>query len=135
VHVSLRVPPEHALIALLHDAPEAYAKDIPRPLKRLLERVYSPIEARVWAAIAGQFGLPLELPETVKRADELVLAAEIRDLIRPSDLRDEALAMLPMPADVLRIEPLDWWESEQLFLARFRELRGQHRLHHWTVLG
>lgn len=134
VLVAELVPPEDALAALLHDGPEAYCKDAHRPLKKLIERVYSPIEFRVWCAIATQFELALDLPESVKHADQVLLATEIRDLIHPCDLRDEALAMLPMPLP-REIEVWSAFEAEQAFLARFRELQGQHRTHHWNVLG
>ena len=48
------VDPEYALEALLHDASEAYCKDIPRPLKELLPD-YREIEARVDGTIRATF--------------------------------------------------------------------------------
>src|SRR5687768_10005799 len=51
-HVAELVPNQLKLIALLHDASEAYLCDVPTPLKRALGDVYSDIEARVTAAIA-----------------------------------------------------------------------------------
>ena len=70
------VPPEHSLVALLHDATEAYVTDVPRPLKRGLGKIYEEIEAGAWFAIATHFNLPLVLPECVKHADNAVLMAE-----------------------------------------------------------
>lgn len=134
VFVSHSVPREDALAGLLHDAAEAYCKDIHRPLKRLIERVYSPIEARLWCAIAKQFGLEIDLPASVKQADDRVLATEVRDLIAPSELREETLAALPcpMPGEITPVMP---HFAERVFLARFRELRGEHRAHRWNVIG
>jgi 5'-deoxynucleotidase YfbR-like HD superfamily hydrolase len=133
-YVSHLVPREDALSGLLHDATEAYVKDLHRPLKLIVQRSYAPIEAAVWCAIAKQFRLELDLPTSVKHADEVVLATEIRDLIRPSDLRDETLAALPCPmaGEIVAVDPMT---AEELFLERFYELRGAHRLHQWNVLG
>jgi hypothetical protein len=75
------VSPDHAIEALLHDAAEAYCKDIPKPLKRLLPD-YQAVEARVDAAIREKFRLPATQSGQVKRADLILLATERRDLIR-----------------------------------------------------
>lgn len=84
VLVSRIVPPEHALTALLHDAPEAYVGDVTLPLKRLLPD-YRTIEASIWLVIASNFGLPVDLPSCVKRADLVLLATERRDLMKEQD--------------------------------------------------
>lgn len=83
VACSFLVPRDFALEALLHDASEAYMKDIPRPLKELLPD-YHAIEKRVDAAIRDAFGLPAEMSAPVKKADLIMLATERRDLM-PAD--------------------------------------------------
>lgn len=133
-YASHLVPREDALAALLHDGPEAYIKDLPRPLKNLLRSVYGPIEAAFWRAIAQRFDLSLELPQSVKDVDRVLLATEIRDLIRPSDLRDAQLRALPSPltGEIVPVAPA---RAEQLFVERFYELQRERRARYWDVLG
>ena len=71
---------------LLHDAPEAYLKDIPRPYKYApgVKKVLRPIEARMEVAVAARFGLELPLVgAAVKRDDNILLATEAWHLMRP----------------------------------------------------
>lgn len=92
------VPKHYALEALLHDAAEAYCKDIPRPLKQLLPD-YRAIEARVEAVIRNHFGLPDQQSAVVGHADLVMLATERRDLMPEDDA----------PWECLRdVEPLPW---------------------------
>lgn len=125
VEVSYEVPPQLALIALMHDAPEAYIGDVKRPIKDDLAN-YREIERGIWLAIAERFGLPkcnpCEWPE-VKEADNRALITERRDLMHSSVCR------VPWPIDALKLEP--WPHGlhafpnhvvEQMFLNRFHEL-------------
>ena len=93
VHVASLVDEEHTLEALLHDASEAYLKDIPSPLKALLPD-YRATEAKVNAVIRDKFHLPAMLSPQVKQADFVMLATERRDLM-PLDACDWKL---PWPA-------------------------------------
>jgi uncharacterized protein len=122
VRVSRVCAPEDALWGLLHDASEAYLGDVVRPIKKQPEMAcYLEAEARLMAVICERFGLPVEMPASVARADEILLATEARDLMgnhcleRWGSLRD--------------IEPLTQtlspWHQDavgRVFLARFREL-------------
>lgn len=76
--------PDHALWGLLHDASEAYTVDIPRPFKRLMPH-YREIERGVQRAICEAFGLPVEEPEAVIRADRALLMDERLALMKASD--------------------------------------------------
>ena len=69
-------------MALMHDAAEAYVNDIPSPLKRLVPQ-YVEVEDRVWEAIAKKYGLPKNLPTSIKEVDCRMCLTEKRDLLKP----------------------------------------------------
>jgi uncharacterized protein len=117
VLVSHAVLPEHARVALMHDAHEAYVGDISSPLKTLLPG-FKAIEQRVWAAIAERFDLQLELPGDVKRADLEALMTEARDLLGPAP-KDWGIDIAPWPR---RIDPWPAEVARLKFLDRAREL-------------
>ncbi|HEY8593285.1 MAG TPA: hypothetical protein VIL42_10550 [Sphingomicrobium sp.] len=117
VLVSYAVPPEHALIALLHDATEAYVGDVVRPLKRLLSG-YAAIERRVWEAIASRFGMAVELPDCVKVADNAVLLAEQQQIMKPAPA-DWCIEGEPADCEIDCLAPSD---AEAAFLFRFWQL-------------
>ena len=120
VLVSQVVPREHAFVALMHDATEAYVCDVPRPLKHMLGAVYGELEARAWFAICEKFNMDPELPPCVKEADNTVLIAE----------RDAMLKLPPLPWTWAKnIKPakvdIQMWDPQharQMFMKRFMEL-------------
>lgn len=77
-----------SLTTLLHDGSETYLSDIARPIKSQPEfgDVYKKFEAKLEAAIAERFGLVFPYPEIIKRADNVMLRTEQRDLM-PDILR------------------------------------------------
>ncbi|MBO9108873.1 hypothetical protein J5288_09165 [Agrobacterium sp. S2/73] len=114
-HLAATRAPEVALAGLLHDAPEAYSVDIPRPLKPYLTN-YRAIEQDNWLAIAVRFGLPKELPREVHDADNRIIA-------------DELVNLRQMPWHARHDKPLGvklrYWspeEAELEFLATFDAL-------------
>ena len=115
------VPEAYALEALLHDATEAYLRDLPRPLKHLLP-AYVRIERRLDRVIRRKFGLPEETSGPVHRADLILLATEKRDLM-PEDSCDWPLleGVEPLPD---RIDPCSSVRARTMFLRRFEELGG-----------
>ena len=116
VLVSEIVHPEHALTALMHDAPEAYCHDISGPLKRSLPD-YRAIEEKNWAVIAQKFKLPA-MHACVKAADIAVLLAEMKVLLPPMP-GDHGIRGEPADVQIMCLPPD---EAESLFLHRFYEL-------------
>lgn len=115
--VSLCVPPEHALQALLHDATEAYCVDVPRPLKRQLTN-YAEIEHRNWLCIAEKFGVPVKLHKSVHQADNDVLLAE-KAVLLGSGTAQWSVPGTPADVHIRALRPAracDW------FIDRFNDL-------------
>lgn len=114
VHVMERCPKD-PLVALLHDAAEAYLGDITRPLKALLGPHLAAAEERVHRAIARRFGIGEHIPQSVHEADERMLFTERRDLLtRPPAAW--GFEREPYPE---RIEP---WPAERAFTEFCRAL-------------
>lgn len=122
VHVSYLVPPCDALAGLLHDAAEAFIGDVAKPLKRLLPD-YQDIEKRIEATVLGRFGLPPQLPDSVKHADLVMLATERRDLMKSADGGDwhSIAGVEPM---AMPLHPLMAEEARAAFLRRYKALTG-----------
>lgn len=109
-----------AMEALLHDAAEAYLKDIPTPLKALLPE-YRVIEERLSRVIRKCFGLPEDLAPEIKAADLQLLATERRDLM--TFRRDSDWPCLdgvqPLDRTISAVGPQ---AARQLFQGRFLQL-------------
>jgi hypothetical protein len=66
--------------------------------------------------VAKKFGLPMPIPEIVLQADDIVLAAEGRDLMPPN---------FPIKAEKgaePKIKPVKWEKAALMFLNRYKEL-------------
>lgn len=108
------------LEALLHDASEAYIADIARPIKHLPQMApYRELEHGIERAIALKYETATIMSPLVKRADEILLTTEARDLMGPL-----------CSGWFLRETPLDYpirpWSAdlaEHEFLAMFRRFR------------
>ena len=113
------VNPRLALEALLHDAAEAYCKDIPRPLKYMLPD-YQAIEERVESAIRERFKLPAQMSPEVNRADLILLATERRDLMPADDTPWPILeGIIPLERKIAATHAS---RSQALFIKRWVEL-------------
>lgn len=101
--------------ALMHDASEAYLRDMPRPVKHSREfAAYMRIEARLQRAIAKRYGFAFPEPAEVKDWDNLVLKYEQYVFMRGHDLPNPRL---------LGIEP---WQGERI-LALINGYRAKTR--------
>lgn len=118
VLVSYICDTKDALWGLMHDASEAYIVDIPRPVKRKLTE-YIDLEKNMQDAICERFDLNKKTPESVKKADDLLLMTEARDLL--TTVRDgwgyDHITPLPF-----KIEPVSQQEAKELFIRRYCEL-------------
>jgi len=123
VLVADMVDPKLQLWGLLHDASEAYLNDITRPLKRTLPG-YAAIETKMMSAICEKFGLPLEMPVEVKRADNQMIAAEFRDLFgdAPEDYLNWSDGFFAARTRVLPCSPD---VAKHQFLLRFEDLMAR----------
>lgn len=126
-----RLPGRPGLWYLLHDASEAYTGDINRPLKRGLQHVTDAgpapiheVEALLMDAVAARLRLPSDPPwEAIKRADNIALATEVRDLMRWDEaIWGKWLADLPLWPEPVR--PLEPTAAKALFLETFRVLEA-----------
>jgi len=103
--------------ALLHDAPEAYLVDVPRPLKGHLVG-YREAEDRVMAAVAERFGLSPAMPSIVHEFDGRIIGDERSNLAPccvPWETHHEPLGIVVAP-----------WSpavAKQLFLEVIGHLR------------
>ena len=114
------VPKEYALEALLHDASEAFIKDLPSPLKNLLPE-YSRIERILERTIRRKFGLPEKTSHPVRLADRILLATEKRDLMAHDPWTWPIIDGIdPLPD---KIVPWSQDVAMKLFLYRFDELK------------
>lgn len=118
VIVSYTCKPEHALIGLMHDAPEAYVGDLMSAVKKSVHGFREMEHDWAWA-IGQALGIGLaivELPPDVIAADALVLTTERRDLMghEPSGLVLED-----------KIEPWPATIAEYRFLQRYQDLTGR----------
>lgn len=75
IEVARRVPKEHKLAALLHDASEAYLLDMPTPIKNRLPE-YKRIEHELMLKIAEKFGFDYPLALPIKEVDQMMVEKE-----------------------------------------------------------
>ena len=125
VRVSMACANADALTGLLHDAPEAYLHDLASPIKQAegMER-YREAEEVLWAAIAERFGLPAAIPNSVHRADRLLLNTEARDLFDKTVAWADAGNVQPRQIRALTSPRA----AEAWFLDRFRELDRRRKV-------
>lgn len=116
------------LEGLMHDAEEAYLKDMPRPVKRWLENhnisVLKDLGDVISQKIFSRWGLKWPLPQEVKAADLLLMTTEARDLMSPlhPDWHHTEANGYPCLKD--KIVPMDESKACRAFLLRWDLLTG-----------
>lgn len=116
--VSDILPQEYKLCGLLHDAPEAYIRDLHTHAKHVVGDGYKRLEAIFWLAMSRKFNLPTQIPQQVKHADMRLLVTEGRDLCHAS-WSSEELAFEPLPYRIAVWSPV---KTKHEFLHRFYAL-------------
>jgi len=127
--------PHWRLAVLLHDAPEYVIGDMISPFKAVIGEAYKAVESRLQGAIHVRFGLPAEIPQTVKklakRADIICAYFEAVELAGFDD--EEAARIFGRPRGFsadgtgrLRygLEPLPVKIAEKRFMQRFNEIEA-----------
>jgi len=132
-------PPSDRLVALLHDAHEAYVGDVITPVKRAMDAlpfdlrtyklpsdVFLDIVDRLDVAIWKAFGLEPSAGTmgVVRYVDLVALAVEKELLMTPARMEWDALPALPDPMPVLRPAHPPTRVAE-VFLDRFRILQAE----------
>lgn len=132
VLIARELPPELKWQGLMHDAAEAYLKDLSAPVKKWMRKhdggvsAYDVLERKVWTVIATKFGLPLELDPRVKDADLRMLATEKKCLFNEEEPRPWNLTHRPYGG--LTIVPWERHYAKNAFLALAHLGRGREDL-------
>ncbi len=101
--VAERVPDRLKLAALLHDMPEAYLVDIPKPIKKGLDD-YNKVEHTLMIAIATKFKFEYPFHKLIKKADRAALKYEWKNKV----LNNTFKSMTPS-------------QAKKAFLKKFKE--------------
>lgn len=115
-------PENEALDRLLHDGSEAYMGDMNRPLKHFTAAgpAYRRQEAVIQHLICQKYGVSLIEPSSVHIADQEMLSAERKQLMRLNfKIADIWQTRKAASVKIVRWSPE---KAERMFLKRFREL-------------
>jgi uncharacterized protein len=121
-------PPKWRLAALLHDAPEYVIGDMISPVKAAVGPGYGALDERLTAAVHLRFGLPAQLPKTVKqrikRADRVSAWLEAVQIAGFAEAEADRFFGRPDPAlsrslEIVLRPPV---EAREAYTARHRAL-------------
>jgi len=122
-------PPDMQLAALVHDAPEYVVGDMISPFKAVLGGDYKEVEARLTRAIHLRFGLPAELPGSVKKlikkADLMSAWLEAMQLAGFSREESDRFFIAPPDGCHLSLEPLSPGDAQAAFLERYQAIMSK----------
>lgn len=119
-YVSLLVPEEHAMEALMHDSSESFLGDVSSPLKQMLPD-YKKIEQNVEASIFKKYGLQFPMHPEIKKADMRMFVSE-RLALQPQCSVKGYEQFEPAP---FKVVPWSAKKSYDMFLRRYKELGGK----------
>lgn len=128
-----RIDPAWRLAALLHDAPEYVIGDMISPVKAALGTEYRRLDERLAAAIHRRFGLPAQLPASIKTKIKTADRISARfEAVRIAGFAPaEANNLFPLQNEailsVLSLVLRPPAEVRTAFLARFHELTSEPR--------
>ncbi len=126
-NMSFVVPEELMLIALLHDAHEAFVSDIPSPLKRYLKSEFFILEKTIIKIMHEYFGMwdqytAKGVKETIKYWDMRMLATEVEQLMGGQQVKWHSLeGIKPIPDVRIHAVP-NPDDCKWMFMDRFRTL-------------
>ncbi|MEL6426073.1 MAG: HD family hydrolase [Pseudomonadota bacterium] len=121
-------PAKWRLAAILHDAPEYVIGDMISPVKAAVGPGYKGLDERLMAAVHLRFGLPAELPRTIKgrikRADKLSAWLEAVQLagFTPAEANRFFGAPRGAALDTLRLVPRPPREVKASYIDRVDRL-------------
>jgi len=122
-------PAKWRMAALLHDAPEYVIGDMISPFKAALGYDYKAFEARLEGAIHMRYGLPPELPKSIKtvikRADRICAYHEAVQIAGFGVEEGRKLFGRPPANTKVEINPLPVKDAQHMFLKRFGALYDQ----------
>ena len=122
VRVCEIVAMEYKQWAIVHDAHEGLiGMDPTRPLKRSpgIGAAITELERINQGAVMDRLRLPLHMPEEVKRADNILLMTERRDVMPKHRILWKEHEFGPLPE---KIKPWHWREAKRRWLAEFVHL-------------
>lgn len=127
-----KAPTKWRLAALLHDAPEYVIGDMISPVKAAVGPGYKAMDVRLMEAVHIRFGLPAEIPKTVKaqikRADRISAWLEAIQIAGFSEAEANKLFGIPKPESLqkTRLALRPPMEVKADFLARHAALMKQN---------
>lgn len=126
-----KAPVKWQLAALLHDAPEYVIGDMISPVKSAVGPGYSALDQRLTSAIHIKFGLPAQLPKSIKaqikRADKVSAWMEAVQIAGFSEAEANKLFGRPKTEVIsgLTIDLRPPLQVRQSFVARHADLLSQ----------
>ncbi|MEO0913585.1 MAG: HD family hydrolase [Pseudomonadota bacterium] len=131
--IAPKAPIRWRMAALIHDAPEYVIGDMISPVKAAVGPSYKAMDARLAAAVHLRFGLPADIPvsikKQIKRADRISAWLEAVQIAGFAEAEANKLFGAPRFAEIrsMSLNPRPPMEVKRDFLSRFSELEAAMR--------